>query len=165
MKTTTVLNTLIGVIAATSRRKTIYIRQQALVSQLYPVFSDESFTVSSKIVQEGKIEPPYEDFFTTGAGLLSGGFVKSSTLYYTIPDTDTYGNLAGTILTGGIIKSTAIRYDSSPYDTDTYGDMSSAILAGGIIKTVAIRYNSTTYDTDTYGSMSAMILTGGFVGN
>lgn len=48
-KSSRYLQALFGVIAGSTRRRPVYIRQQALVSQLYPIFFEESLLAATNL--------------------------------------------------------------------------------------------------------------------
>ena len=151
---------LLGVIASGRRRKPVYIRQQALVSKLYPFFFEESINMNSSILAGGELTPANRDIVNIRSIILSGGKLSAPIINYDAGLESL--NLSSSILTGGIMRGSRNDYDASLYPEVL--SIATSIQDGGSIVTVALRYDSTTFDTETL-TLSSSILAGGTIGS
>ena len=152
------LQALFGVLAGGTRRKPRYLKQQALVSKIYPYFDAEAFGVSSIGLSGGVLSKPYLDSATFTSSILTGGSVRALRVEYESGNETL--QLSSWIIEGGNIKNTRVDYDAGNEPLQ----LSSSLRAGGVITAIAIRYDSTTHDENAIAFTSS-ILTGGSIGD
>ena len=135
IKTTTVINTLIGVIASSNRRKTKYLQQQALVSHLYPYYFKDTLVVNNpEVIDIGEPFMPY-DFFSIDTPTVSSIVLSSPIIERDYPDLDVFG-IETPIVESIVINEVVVRRNYPPLDE--FGVDTPEVVAM-TINTVAIR--------------------------
>lgn len=161
MKSSKALLTLFGVIASGRRRKPVYIRQQALVSQLYPVFLSESpVSVMFEFLGGGTLyDPPnLSDALTAEFSFLSSGFIEDYDPFVRYEESHRV-DFSISFLSDGFVEDydPFVRYTHQPVETVSFGV---AFNAPGAITDTALRY---TQQVEDIVSPSFSFRAGGFI--
>lgn len=141
-----VSRTMLAVVAAIqsgahTRRKPKYIKEQALVSGLYPYFYEETISGSVAFAGGRLFDVPNITDTINGSVAFAGGELKSTVIDYAQPPEQITGSVA---FAGGELKSTVISY-VQPAETIA----GSAIFAGGELKVVVVNYDNYVPETVT----------------
>jgi hypothetical protein len=124
-KYTTVLAALLAVLSSSTRRKPEYIRQQALVSQLYPYFFEDALAAGSEFVGGrvfGVVDSGDVADITAAFG---GGELRSVVINYNDWPIETLS--IGAVLSSGELRSVVINYNDWPVENLS----ATATFAGG----------------------------------
>lgn len=131
---------------AHTRRKVKYLREQALVSGLYPYFYEE--TISGAVAFAGgilrKVLPPQTQPSETIAGsatFAGGELIQLGPIEYTIQPEQIAGSA---VFAGGELKTVVIN-QAQPAETIS----GSATFAGGELKIVVVNYDNYSPETVT----------------
>lgn len=124
-KYTTVLAAVVAVLSSSTRRKPEYIRQQALVSQLYPVVAEDVLAAGSEFVG-GRVFGVVDNGDVADiTAAFGGGELRSVVINYNDWLIETLN--IGAVLSSGELRSVIINYNDWPVETLN----ATATFAGG----------------------------------